>query len=108
MKFARTLKHRNVPTIIDGIKFHSKKEAARYKELALLLKFGEITNLELQKVYTLIPKQEGERAVKYIADFVYNDGFKTIVEDVKGMCTRDYVIKRKLMLYIHGIRINEM
>lgn len=91
-------KYRNIKTELDGIKFDSLKEARRYSELKILERAGEIKELELQPKYELLPKQEGERAVVYKADFMYFDfqvqGF--VVEDVKGMKTRDYIIKRKL------------
>lgn len=97
----------------DGITFDSKKEANRYTELALLQKGGKISNLQMQVKYELIPSQriDGkvvERACHYIADFVYQEGDKTIVEDTKGFKTPEYIIKRKLMLWVHGIRIKEI
>ena len=95
-------------TVLDGITFASKKESKRYQELRLLERAGEIQYLELQKVYELIPKQSGERACKYIADFVYMENGKQIVEDVKGKLTPVYIIKRKLMLHVHGIKIREI
>ncbi len=95
-------------TDVGGITFDSKKEAKRYEELRLLARAGEIQYLELQKVYELIPKQSGERACKYIADFVYMENGKQIVEDVKGKRTPVYIIKRKLMLWVHGIKIREV
>lgn len=122
-------KFRSKKITVDGITFDSKKEARRYRELALLEKAGQIQNLELQKVFELIPAQyetferygkkgqrlkDGKRcienAVKYIADFVYIENGKTVVEDTKSEATKtkDYIIKRKLMLYIHGIRIKEI
>lgn len=109
---------------IDGIVFDSKKEAARYCELKLLQRAGKIKNLELQKTFELIPAQREpdtigkrggvkkgkviEKAVKYVADFVYTENGRTIVEDTKGFRTKDYIIKRKLMLYVHGIKIREL
>lgn len=110
---------------IDGITFDSKKEAHRYCELKLLLRAGKIKGLELQKPFELIPAQREpstmtktgkeklgrviEQSVKYIADFVYIDASgKTVVEDTKGVKTKDYIIKRKLMLYVYGIRIREI
>lgn len=113
-----------------GEVFDSQREMYRYMDLQLLLKCGAISNLRRQVVYELIPTQrekstkvykkgrkkgqprEGkiiEKAVTYIADFVYTDSTtgKEVVEDAKGMRTKDYVIKRKLMLYIHGIKIQE-
>lgn len=90
--------------------FASKKEARRSQELELLVKAGEISHLERQVKFELIPKQEGERAVSYVADFVYRMGKARIVEDTKSESTRknrEYVIKRKLMLYHRNIRILE-
>lgn len=102
-------KYNNTKTVVDGISFDSQKEAARYRELKLLERAGEVSNIDRQVEYQLIPKQPGERAVKYIADFRYKDkGGKTVVEDVKGYKTEVYKIKRKLMLYRYGIRITEV
>lgn len=84
-------------TTVDGITFDSAKEAQRYCELKLLERAGEISDLQRQVKFTLIPKQEDERPVFYIADFVYEEkGGKRVVEDVKGYRTKDYIIKRKL------------
>ena len=102
-------------TIIDGIKFDSKKESRRYAELKLLIMAKKIVNLEMQKKFVLIPSQKidgkvVEREVSYIADFVYidtNTG-NIVVEDTKGYKTKDYIIKRKLMLYKYGIKITEI
>ena len=98
----------------DGEVFDSKKELQRYKELKLLEKAGEIQNLRRQVKYVLIPSQriDGkvvERECSYIADYVYEENGQTIVEDVKvrKMRTRDYIIKRKLMLLFYGIRVRE-
>jgi len=89
-------------TTVDGIVFHSKAEAERYLELKLLEKNGAIQDLRLQPKYPLIPKQHGERAVDYIADFEYTENGRVIVVDVKGMQTRDYIIKRKLFKWLYG------
>lgn len=97
----------------DGT-FDSKKEYCRYCQLSLLENAGEITNLRRQVSYELIPSQKGadgktiERPCKYVADFVYLKDGVVHVEDVKGMRTTEYVIKRKLMLKVHGIRIEEV
>lgn len=94
-------KYNNKKTIVDGIAFDSKKEAYRYEELKILEKANIIKNLARQVPFELIPKQRGERAVRYIADFVYIDT-KTgniIVEDVKGFKTDVYKLKRKLFKY---------
>ena len=123
-------KYGNQKVVYLGEVFDSKREMYRYMDLRMLLTCGAISNLRRQVVYELIPVQrekstrvykkgrkkgqpiEGkiiEKAVTYIADFVYTDNAtgKEVVEDAKGMRTRDYVIKRKLMLYIHGIKIRE-
>lgn len=100
-------KYRNKKVIVDGISFDSKKEAARYKELRMLERAGIILNLQLQVPFELIPKQDGERACTYKADFVYEQNGKKVVEDTKGMKTDVYKIKRKLMLYRYGIKITE-
>ena len=106
--------------MLDGIKFDSEKECRRWCELKMLEKTGEVTGLERQVPYELIPSQyevtaDGsrgrciERAASYVADFVYRDKEgKLHVEDAKGMRTKEYVLKRKLMLHVHGIRIEEV
>ena len=95
-------------TVLDGITFASRKEGKRYQELRLLERAGEIQDLRLQVPYELIPKQKGERACTYYADFVYMEDGKQIVEDTKGVKTPLYVVKRKLMLWVHGIKIREI
>lgn len=129
----RDMKYGNRKVVIDGIEFDSEKEGRRYSELKLLLVAGRITELELQKEFELIPAQyetfprygktgkrlqDGKRCIEkscvYKADFAYIQDGKQIVEDVKGY--RDpasaayakFVIKRKLMLWVHGIKINEV
>lgn len=97
----------------DGKMFPSKKECHHYEELLLLWKMGKITHPDCQVPYELIPKQDGERACVYFADFVYrdmpaNDPSTLHVEDTKGFRTKDYIIKRKLMLWVHRIRIEEL
>jgi hypothetical protein len=88
--------------------YASKREAKRAQELKLLLQAGEIADLEEQPVFELIPKQLGERNCRYIADFRYKENGVTVVEDCKGFRTPEYVIKRKLMLQVHGIRVREV
>ena len=123
-------KYGNKKVVSHGEVFDSKREAMRYYDLRFLEGIGAIKDLKRQVTYELIPVQreksarvykkgrkkgqpiEGkiiEKAVTYIADFVYTDTAtgKEVVEDAKGMRTRDYIIKRKLMLYIHGIKIQE-
>ena len=107
-------KYRNKETTIDGITFQSKREATRYAELKLLQRAGEIFDLQRQVPFTLIPKQtrDGkviERPCVYKADFVYKDKDGTeVVEDVKGVCTKEYRIKKKLMLWQFGIVVKEV
>ncbi|MGO3842528.1 MAG: DUF1064 domain-containing protein [Alcaligenes pakistanensis] len=108
-------KYGNRKTVIDGIQFDSKLEAARYQQLKLLERAGQITDLELQPRFELIPKQrrddgKPEQACEYVADFRYTDMAtgQTVIEDSKGMRTRDYIIKRKLLLQVHGISVREV
>lgn len=98
---------------VNGITFDSKKEAKRYGELVLLERAGKITDLQRQVKFELIPSQriDGkvvERACTYVADFVYIEDGKKVVEDTKGFKTKDYIIKRKLMLWVHGIQVKEI
>lgn len=107
------MKYKSKKTEVDGIVFDSKKEAKRYQELKKLLESGDIQNLELQKKFVLIPAQRingkcVERECAYKADFTYKVGDMTVVEDTKGFKTKDYIIKRKLMLKVYGIQIREV
>lgn len=116
-------KYQNETVYMDGERFDSRKEARRYWELTLLQRAGQIADLRRQVKYILIPTQREpakpgsripgkviERECAYYADFVYTDKEtgKTVVEDTKGMRTKDYIIKRKLMLERFGIRIREV
>ena len=103
----------NKKVVVDGIQFDSKREARRYLDLRAMEIAGQIQNLQLQVKYTLIPSQriDGkvvEREVSYVADFVYEQNGKTVVEDSKGHRTKDYILKRKMMLHFHGIQIREV
>ena len=91
----------------DGYVFDSRKEYNRWCNLKLLERAGKISDLKRQVKYELIPKQEGERACNYIADFFYCQDGETVVEDCKGFRTEGYKIKRKLLLHKFGIRIKE-
>ena len=107
------MKYRNRKTIVDGIEFDSQKEATRWAELKLLERAGKIFELQRQVPFVLIPKQvrDGktvERPVVYKADFVYRENDEDVVEDVKGVKTKEYILKRKLMLWQYGIRIKEI
>ena len=122
-------KYRNKKYEYDGIIFDSRKEGRRYAELKVMQKAGIIHDLQLQVKFVLIPSQREESTevyktgkrkgepkagklieteCSYIADFVYYENGKMIVEDVKGFRTKEYVLKRKMMLYFHGIRIKEV
>ncbi len=115
----------------DGMTFDSIKEYRRFCELTLLEKAGSITDLKRQVEFELIPSQfeeiptgefykRGERkgmpkmklvcveqSVKYVADFTDTENGKMVVEDTKGFKTKDYILKRKMMLYLKGIKIQE-
>lgn len=112
-------------TVIDGIVFDSKKEGRRYQELKIMESAGLISDLQRQVKFVLIPAQREkdtigkrggvikgkliEREVAYIADFVYRNEYGIrIVEDTKGMKTKEYIIKRKMMLWFYGIKIMEV
>lgn len=108
-------------TMPDGTRMHfdSRREARRYMDLWLMQRAGEISGLRTQVKYPLVPKQvhpDGtkERPIDYVADFVYEQGGETVVEDSKGFrdtasaAYRVFVMKRKLMLYIHGISVREV
>ena len=107
-------KYHNRKIVREGETYDSVKEYRRAKELELLEKSGVIKDLKRQVRFEIIPSQRGddgkvvERAVTYVADFVYFEDGKLVVEDTKGFRTKDYIIKRKLMLYMHGVRIKEV
>lgn len=102
-------KYHNEKVIFDGIKFDSKKEFNRYMELKLLEKAGKISYLELQKPFVLIDKSKYGRQIVYKADFVYYDNElnKLIVEDVKGVKTDVYKLKKRLIAEKYDIEIIE-
>lgn len=96
-------KYKNTKIVVDNIKFESNLEATRYKELKLLQRAKQISNLRLQVPFLL---QEGfkkngktHRKIEYIADFVYEENGQIIVEDTKGMKTETFKIKQKLFEY---------
>lgn len=99
---------------LSGKKHDSLAESRRYSELSRLARLGVISDLKRQVSFELIPAQYGEdgklleRAVTYKADFTYYKNGKLVVEDVKGVKTKDYIIKRKLMLYVHNIKLVEI
>lgn len=102
--------------VADGQTFDSKKEYTEWLKLELKQKNGEIRDLHRQVRFELIPKQVDEdgkcleRACTYIADFVFEDckTGETVIVDAKGFRTPEYRIKKKLMLWLHGIKIKEV
>lgn len=122
-------KYHSRKVTVDGVTYDSTKEYRRFKELSLLERAGTIQNLQRQVKFVLVPAQREfcneiytkgrnkgcfkpgkllEKECSYIADFVYIQNGKTVVEDTKGFRTKDYIIKRKLMLWVHGIQIREV
>lgn len=109
----------------EGLVFDSRKEYKRYCELKIMEAGGLISDLQRQVKYILIPAQREpdaigkrggkikgkiiEREVAYYADFVYQlPTGELVVEDTKGVRTKEYILKRKLMLWKYGIRIKEV
>lgn len=128
-KHRKPNKYYNKKVIVNGEIFDSNKEYKRYRELLLLEKAGAITDLQRQVKFVLLPAQyetyerygkkgqrlkDGkrciERGVNYYADFVYNEDGKQVVEDTKSEPTKteSFVIKRKLMMFIHNIKVREV
>lgn len=123
-------KYKSRKVTIGGFTYDSQKEARRFRELSLLERAGKITELQRQVRFELIPAQyesyerysertgkrlkDGKRCIEqscvYVADFVYFENGQKVVEDTKSNPTKtaDYIIKRKLMLWVHGIRIKEV
>lgn len=95
-------KYRAFKTTVGGITFDSGLEAKRYTQLKILETAGTIKNVQIQPKFNLMDsfKYNGEtiRAIIYIADFMYEEDGKIIVEDVKGIRTKDYIIKSKLFI----------
>ena len=108
-------KYGNHKVVTDDGTFDSEKEYRRYRELKILEAIGQVSDIKRQVEYELIPNQRDEhgklieRKVTYKADFVYKDETGSeIVEDVKGFKTKEYILKRKMMLNKYGIRIMEV
>jgi hypothetical protein len=101
-------KYRNIPRLINGKRFASKREAGDYVKLAAAEKTGVISNLRTQVAYKLIVN--GQLICTYVADFVYYDNTtqQTVVADTKGFRTREYAIKKRLMKALYNISIFEM
>lgn len=111
MRRLKESKYHNRKVTVDGITFDSLKEASRWQELRLMERAGEIVGLNRQQRIELIPKTKLYRACYYVCDFIYFDKRenKTIYEDVKGgsFRTKEYLLKRKLLYWRHGIEIRE-
>lgn len=107
----RNSKYNNCKVTIGSKTFDSKKEAERYQVLKLLERAKKIEGLQLQVEFVLLPaikfKGRTQRPVRYIADFTYWENGNYIVEDVKGVRTDVYKLKRRLMKHIHNIEIRE-
>ena len=111
----RPPKYGNKKTVVDGQKFDSKKEAREYGRLKLLESRGDITSLRCQVKFDFpingkpVRFVDSNRVMHYVADFEYFDmyGNRKVV-DVKGFKTRDYLIKKALMMAVHGIYILEV
>jgi len=105
-------KYRNKKVFYKNMKFDSKKEYLRYLVLEDMQRKGEISGLQMQVPFVLVPSFQLNnvkyKSIKYIADFVYEKDGKIVVEDVKGMRTDVYKIKKKLMAYINKIEIKEI
>ena len=117
-------KYHNKKIEVNGITYDSKREYLRHQELLLLEKAGAIQDLQTQVKFVLIPAQREpdtvgkrggihkgkviEKECAYIADFCYKENGKLVVEDTKGFRTKDYILKRKMMLYFYEIRIREV
>jgi hypothetical protein len=108
-------KYRNQACEMGGEKYRSKREMARHLTLMQMQASGLISELRREVPFTLVPRQrradgKAERAVSYVADYTYVEDGRVVVEDVKSKPTKtpEYVIKRKLMLMVHGITVVEV
>ena len=107
-------KYKSKPVELDGIRFSSIKEAKRYRDLKLLQSAGKIANLRLQVPYELAPKvkiagdKRARPAIRFYADFVYQQEGREVVEDAKGMRLPMYKLKRHLMATVFGIHVQEV
>lgn len=98
-------------TTVDGITFDSRREADRYLVLKGMEEAGSIEDLRRQVRYELVPAFDVDgrhyRPVYYVADFVYREGGREVVEDVKGVRTDVYKLKSKLFARRYGMTIRE-
>jgi hypothetical protein len=104
-------KYRAQKVVIDGILFHSKKEGARYQQLKMMEKSGQISNLTLQPSFILAPAVticgKKKPALRYVADFQYTEAGAVVVEDCKGFRDKVFIIKRHLMMSVLSLTIRE-
>lgn len=105
----QTNKYRAKKAVFNGITFDSKHERDRYVELTLMEKAKLIQDLKCQVSFPLIKKSSYGREIKYIADFVYYEDGKLVVEDTKSPATKTpvYRLKKRLMAEIYNIEIKE-
>lgn len=99
-------KYGAVPTMVDNVRFASKKEAKRYQDLKILLRGNAIKDLLLQPKFLLAV--DGIQICSYVGDFQYTECNEVIIEDCKGFRTPVYKLKKKLMKAIYGIEIREV
>ena len=107
-------KYRNVKTAVAGVAFDSRREAARWKELQMLERAGQICELRRQVAFELVPgvkfagAARARPALRYFADFVYTERDKQVIEDIKSPATADlpaFKLKRHLMLALLGLEV---
>lgn len=99
-------KYGNTPTVVNGIRFDSKREAGHWQELLLRQSVGEISGLRRQVRFAL---EVSEQLIcTYVADFTYSENGKMVVADSKGAKTREYILKKKLMRACWDIEIVEL
>lgn len=107
-------KYRNTKTVVAGVTFDSRREAARWQELQLLERAGQIRDLRRQVAFELVPgvkfagAARARPAIRYFADFVYQERGQQVIEDIKSQATADlpaFKIKRHLMLALHGLDV---
>jgi hypothetical protein len=99
-------KYGAIPSHLDGLRFDSQAEARRYQELKLMQAAGEIEHLECQPCFPLVVN--GVKVGSYIADFTYWQGGRRVVEDVKGVRTQVYALKKRLVEALYGIKVVEV
>ena len=106
VRMPRRSKYGAKAVVIDGIRFASQKEGKRYAELKLLAKAGEIRVLQIQPQFTF--EVRGVKMFTYIADFSYFRDRKLVIEDVKGVRTPLYKLKKKIIEHEYNTEITEI